>query len=83
VIVEEDVSNRPIAGTPLAGTFGPVLGVAVADHPATPDPDLTRRWLADYAAADIGIEGLGIKALGQAYLPGRRDLAQAANPDHR
>jgi ATP-dependent DNA ligase len=40
--------------------------------PATEDRDLARRWLADYAAAVVGIEGLVIKALNEAYLPGRR-----------
>jgi ATP-dependent DNA ligase len=40
--------------------------------PATRDPAVAAQWLQQYADADVGIEGLVIKGLGQRYLPGRR-----------
>lgn len=40
--------------------------------PQTADMDEARQWLADYAAADVGVEGLVVKGFGQRYLPGQR-----------
>jgi ATP-dependent DNA ligase len=50
----------------------PRLSSPLQINPATEDRDLARRWLADYAIAGVAIEGLVIKALNDAYLPGRR-----------
>ena len=40
--------------------------------PQSTDRELATRWLADYAAADVGIEGLVVKPLAGRYEPGRR-----------
>lgn len=40
--------------------------------PQTADSAAARRWLEEYAAADVGVEGLVAKGPGQRYLPGRR-----------
>lgn len=40
--------------------------------PQTADSAAARRWLEEYAAADVGVEGLVAKGSGQRYLPGRR-----------
>jgi len=40
--------------------------------PATRDPAVAAQWLRQYADADVGIEGLVIKGLGERYHPGRR-----------
>ena len=69
----EDVSMRPLRVRrrwleESQESLGPPLQVT----PATTDRELARQWLVDYAAADVGIEGLMIKALDGVYLPGRR-----------
>lgn len=40
--------------------------------PATEDRGLAAEWLRSYHEADVGIEGLVIKGLGDSYQPGRR-----------
>jgi len=47
--------------------------------PATRDRDLAERWLSDYAAAGVGIEGLVIKGLAESYHPGRRRWLKLRN----
>lgn len=52
----------------LAGTWQPPLQLT----PQTADPAQARRWLEEYAAADVGVEGLVAKGASQRYLPGQR-----------
>lgn len=52
----------------LAGSWRPPLQLT----PQTADPAQARRWLEEYAAADVGVEGLVAKGAGQRYLPGQR-----------
>lgn len=52
----------------LAGTWRPPLQLT----PQTADPAQARRWLEEYAAADVGVEGLVAKGANQRYLPGQR-----------
>ena len=52
----------------LAGTWRPPLQLT----PQTADPAQARRWLEEYAAADVGVEGLVAKGASQRYLPGQR-----------
>jgi ATP-dependent DNA ligase len=40
--------------------------------PATRDRDVAANWMRDYAAAQVGIEGLVVKGLAESYSPGRR-----------
>ncbi|MGK2874727.1 MAG: ATP-dependent DNA ligase [Nocardioides sp.] len=51
-----------------AGTWQPPLQLT----PQTADPAQARRWLEEYAAADVGVEGLVAKGASQRYLPGQR-----------
>jgi ATP-dependent DNA ligase len=50
----------------------PALSPPLQVNPATPDPDVAAEWLRQYHEADVGIEGLVIKGLGERYQPGRR-----------
>jgi ATP-dependent DNA ligase len=50
----------------------PALSPPLQVNPATPDPDVAAEWLRQYDEADVGIEGLVIKGLGERYQPGRR-----------
>ncbi|HEX2807631.1 MAG TPA: hypothetical protein VHN80_15830 [Kineosporiaceae bacterium] len=50
----------------------PALAPPLQVNPATRDPDVAATWLQQYREADVGIEGLVIKGLGERYLPGRR-----------
>ena len=69
----EDVSGRPLRERRRQlEQLRPCLSAPLQITPTTSDQEIARQWLADYAAADVGIEGLVIKALDQAYLPGRR-----------
>jgi ATP-dependent DNA ligase len=52
----------------LAETWRPPLQLT----PQTADPAQARRWLKEYAAADVGVEGLVAKGANQRYLPGQR-----------
>ncbi len=52
----------------LAGSWRPPLQLT----PQTADPAEAQRWLEEYAAADVGMEGLVAKGAGQRYLPGQR-----------
>lgn len=52
----------------LAGSWRPPLQLT----PQTADSAQARRWLEEYAAADVGVEGLVAKGAGQRYLPGQR-----------
>ncbi len=72
-VAGRDVSRRPlrVRRTELERLL-PSLAPPLQVTPATPDRDLAQRWLSDYAAAGVGIEGLVIKGLAEAYLPGRR-----------
>jgi ATP-dependent DNA ligase len=71
------------AGTPLAGRalrerrraldrLVPLLAPPLQVTPATRSRDIAAAWLRDYAAADVGIEGLVIKGLAQPYRPEMR-----------
>jgi ATP-dependent DNA ligase len=40
--------------------------------PQTADPAEAQRWFEEYAAADVGVEGLVAKGANQRYLPGQR-----------
>lgn len=50
----------------------PALVPPLQVNPATRDPDVAAEWLRQYQEADVGIEGLVIKGLGQQYQPGHR-----------
>jgi ATP-dependent DNA ligase len=50
----------------------PLLAPPLQVTPATRDGDVAAVWLRDYTTADVGIEGLVIKGLGQAYRSGAR-----------
>ena len=50
----------------------PLLSPPLQVTPATADHDVAAAWLRDYTTADVGVEGLVIKALGQPYRPGVR-----------
>jgi ATP-dependent DNA ligase len=52
--------------------LGRLLDPPLQVTPATTSPDVAAAWLRDYADADVGIEGLVIKGLGQTYRPGAR-----------
>jgi ATP-dependent DNA ligase len=52
----------------LAGSWRPPLQLT----PQTADPAEAQRWLEDYTAVDVGVEGLVAKGAGQRYLPGQR-----------
>jgi ATP-dependent DNA ligase len=52
----------------LARTWRPPLQLT----PQTADPAQAGRWLEEYAAADVGVEGLVAKGASQRYLPGQR-----------
>jgi hypothetical protein len=71
------------AGVPLVGhplrerrvaleRLSPLLSPPLQLTPATLEPEVAAAWLRDHAAADVGIEGLVIKGLGQIYRPGVR-----------
>jgi ATP-dependent DNA ligase len=50
----------------------PLLAPPLQVTPATRDQGVADAWLRDYTSADVGIEGLVIKALAQPYRPGTR-----------
>jgi ATP-dependent DNA ligase len=50
----------------------PSLAPPLQIVPATRDRAVAEQWFADYAAADIGIEGLIAKSVTSRYAPGRR-----------
>ncbi|NHC22199.1 ATP-dependent DNA ligase [Nocardioides sp. IC4_145] len=52
----------------LAGSWQPPMQLT----PQTADPAEAQRWLTEYAAAEVGVEGLVAKGAGQRYLPGQR-----------
>jgi ATP-dependent DNA ligase len=52
----------------LASSWSPPLELT----PQTTDPAVARRWLADYAAAPVGVEGIVMKRLNEGYKPGKR-----------
>lgn len=60
--------DRRAALEQLAGSWRPPLQLT----PQTADPAVAQRWLEEYAAADVGVEGLVAKGAGQRYLPGQR-----------
>lgn len=71
------VDDRDVRGEPLrvrrplleqlAEAWRPPLQLT----PQTADMDEAQRWLAEYAAADVGVEGLVAKGAGQRYLAGQ------------
>jgi ATP-dependent DNA ligase len=70
--------GRELAGEPLRARRRRLEGM-ITDlapplqiGPATRDRDVAANWLRDYASAQVGIEGLVIKALAESYNPGRR-----------
>jgi ATP-dependent DNA ligase len=52
--------------------LAPLLRPPLQVTPATVSGDVAAAWLRDHAAADVGIEGLVVKGLGQMYRPGTR-----------
>lgn len=52
----------------LAGSWRPPLQLT----PQTAEVGEAQQWLAEYVAADVGVEGLVAKGAGQRYLPGER-----------
>ena len=52
----------------MAASWRPPLQLT----PQTKDPAEAQRWLEEYTAADVGVEGLVAKGAGQRYLPGQR-----------
>ena len=50
----------------------PALSPPLQVNPATREPDVAAEWLRQYREANVGIEGLVIKGLGERYQPGRR-----------
>jgi ATP-dependent DNA ligase len=70
--------GRDLGGEPLRvrrrqlEAILPTLKPPLQITPATRDRDVAQQWLADYAAAGVGIEGLVIKGLAVRYQPGRR-----------
>ncbi|GAC1524082.1 hypothetical protein ASD30_22450 [Nocardioides sp. Root140] len=70
---DADVRGRPLRVRrslleQLAAAWRPPLQLT----PQTGDPAQARQWLEEYAAADVGVEGLVAKGDGQRYLPGQR-----------
>ena len=68
-----DVRTKPLRDrrerlAQLAASWRPPMQLT----PQTGDQAEARRWLEEYAAADVGVEGLVAKGVGQRYLPGRR-----------
>lgn len=64
----EPLRVRRVLLEQLASTWRPPLQLT----PQTADPAQARKWLEEYVAADIGVEGLVVKGAGQRYLPGQR-----------
>ena len=64
----EPLRDRRAVLEQLAGSWRPPLQLT----PQTADPAEAQRWLEEYAAADVGVEGLVAKGAGQRYLPGQR-----------
>lgn len=60
--------DRRVVLEELARSWRPPLQLT----PQTADPAQARRWLEEYAAADVGVEGLVAKGATQRYLPGQR-----------
>lgn len=60
--------ERRAALEQLAVSWRPPLQLT----PQTADPAEAQRWLEEYAAADVGVEGLITKGANQRYLPGQR-----------
>ena len=52
----------------LAESWRPPLQLT----PQTAEVGVAQQWLAEYVAADVGVEGLVAKGAGQRYLPGER-----------
>jgi ATP-dependent DNA ligase len=68
-----DVRTKPLRDRravleQLAGSWRPPMQLT----PQTADPAEAQRWLTEYDAADVGVEGLVAKGTGQRYLPGQR-----------
>jgi ATP-dependent DNA ligase len=70
--------GRDLAGEPfrtrrrVLESILPGLAPPLQITPATRDRAVAEQWFSDYAAADVGIEGLVIKSLTSRYQPGRR-----------
>ncbi len=64
----EPLRDRRAVLEQLAGSWRPPLQLT----PQTADPAEAQRWLMEYAAADVGVEGLVAKGAGHRYLPGQR-----------
>ena len=69
----EDLRGKPLSARrarleELAASRAPPLLLT----PQTTDPAVAQRWMADYAAAPVGVEGVVIKPLGDPYQPGKR-----------
>lgn len=60
--------DRRVVLEQLAGSWQPPMQLT----PQTADPAEAQRWLTEYAAAEVGVEGLVAKGAGQRYLPGQR-----------
>lgn len=64
----EPLRDRRAVLKQLAGLWRPPLQLT----PQTADRAEAERWLEEYAAAEVGVEGLLAKGAGQRYLPGQR-----------
>lgn len=64
----EPLRDRRAVLEALAGSWRPPLQLT----PQTGDRAEALRWLEEYAATDVGVEGLVAKGSGQRYLPGQR-----------
>ena len=72
-VAGEDLRGLPLAIRrtrleQLAHSWAPPLQLT----PQTTDAQLAQRWLADYAATPVGVEGIVIKQLSETYKPGKR-----------
>lgn len=68
-----DVRTKPLRDRramleQLAGSWRPPLQLT----PQTADPAEAQRWLGEYTAANVGVEGLVAKGASQRYRPGQR-----------
>ena len=64
----EPLRDRRAVLEQMAGSWRPPLQLT----PQTADSAEAQRWLEEYAAADVGVEGLVAKGASQRYLPGQR-----------
>lgn len=72
-VADVDVRRRPLSvRRSLLETVTDGATGALQVTPQTSEVSLAREWLADYASADVGIEGLVVKGLASSYRGGER-----------